>query len=181
MARARGCSERVSRPRTIARTSLSRPRVPVTWGSPRVRVPVLSTTSTSSLAACSSTRLFLINRPRLAARPSPTMIDMGMANPSAQGHAIMRTLMAVTSAKDNWGAGPRSNQARNVRSANPTTAGTNTALIRSITSATGGFEFCASATSLIIRPSSVSSPTASVRIVRLPSRLRVPANTRSPG
>ena len=40
----------------------------------------------------------LISTPACAPRPTPTMIDMGVASPSAQGHAMMSTLTAATRA-----------------------------------------------------------------------------------
>ena len=41
---------------------------------------------------------FLINTPAIAPRPVPTMIDIGVANPNAQGQAIIKTATALTSA-----------------------------------------------------------------------------------
>ena len=160
-------------------SSLS-PRIAVTRGSPRVKVPVLSTTSRSIFAARSSTSLFLTSNPWFAARPRPTMIDMGIARPSAQGQAIIRTLIAVTSAKDSCGGGPKNHHNAAVSSARPTTAGTKTELILSTRSAIGGFEFCASAISRIIPPRTVSLPTASALTITLLSILSVPAQTAPP-
>ena len=54
-------------------------------GLPSVRVPVLSTTSVSTFSSVSSASAFLIRTPACAPRPVPTMIDMGVARPSAQG------------------------------------------------------------------------------------------------
>ena len=45
----------------------------------------------------SSASAFLIRMPACAPRPTPTMIDIGVARPSAHGQAMMRTLTAATS------------------------------------------------------------------------------------
>ena len=62
-----------------------------TSGSPRVSVPVLSSTTVSSDAACSSATAFLNRMPRLAPRPVPTMIAVGVARPSASGQVMTTT------------------------------------------------------------------------------------------
>ena len=42
-------------------------------------------------------RLGVLDRtPAVAPRPVPTMIDIGVASPSAQGHAMIRTATALT-------------------------------------------------------------------------------------
>ena len=66
-------------------------RLPTSFGLPSVSVPVLSTTSVSTFSMRSSASAFLIRMPKRAARPTPTMIDIGVASPSAQGQAMMRT------------------------------------------------------------------------------------------
>ena len=71
----------------------------VTFGLPSVRVPVLSTTRVSTFSMRSSASAFLIKMPARAPRPTPTMIDIGVARPSAQGQAMMRTVTAATSAR----------------------------------------------------------------------------------
>ena len=63
----------------------------VTLGLPSVSVPVLSTTSVSIFSMRSSASAFLIRMPACAARPTPTMIDIGVASPSAQGQAMIST------------------------------------------------------------------------------------------
>ena len=70
----------------------------VTAGRPSVSVPVLSTTSRSALASFSSASASRTRTPAWAPRPAATMIDMGVASPSAQGHAMMSTLTAALSA-----------------------------------------------------------------------------------
>ena len=95
MASASGCS--LARSTLAARRSSSRSSKPgagtiaVTAGLPSVSVPVLSTTSVSTFSMRSSASAFLISTPACAPRPTPTMIDIGVARPSAQGQAMMRT------------------------------------------------------------------------------------------
>ena len=67
-------------------------------GLPSVSVPVLSTTSVSTFSSVSSASAFLISMPFCAPLPVPTMIDIGVARPSAQGHAMISTATALTSA-----------------------------------------------------------------------------------
>ncbi len=67
-------------------------------GGPRSSVPVLSTTSTSSLPARSSAAAFLMRMPAPAPRPLPTMMAVGVARPSAHGQAITSTATALISA-----------------------------------------------------------------------------------
>ena len=66
-------------------------------GLPSVSVPVLSTTSVSTFSNRSSASAFLISTPAVAPLPTPTMIDMGVARPSAQGQAMIRTDTAAIS------------------------------------------------------------------------------------
>src|SRR5205807_729136 len=73
----------------------------VSWtsrGLPSVSVPVLSTSSVSTPARLSSASALRISTPAVAPRPIPTMIDMGVANPSAQGQAMINTATALTQA-----------------------------------------------------------------------------------
>ncbi len=67
-----------------------------TFGLPSVSVPVLSTTSVSTFSMRSSASAFLISTPAWAPRPTPTMIDIGVASPSAQGQAMISTDTAAT-------------------------------------------------------------------------------------
>ena len=84
-----GCSLARSTLAASRRTSLSvKPgagTTAVTAGLPSVSVPVLSTTSVSTFSMRSSASAFLISTPAWAPRPTPTMIDIGVARPSAQG------------------------------------------------------------------------------------------------
>ena len=75
-------------------------------GLPSVSVPVLSTTSVVICSSSSSASAFLNSTPASAPRPVPTMIDIGVASPSAHGHAMMRTAIALTSAYASRGSGP---------------------------------------------------------------------------
>ena len=102
MASASGCS--LARSRLAARRSSSassnarRGWMAVTAGRPSVSVPVLSTTSVSIFSKRSSASAFLISTPAWAPRPTPTMIDIGVARPSAQGQAMISTETAATRA-----------------------------------------------------------------------------------
>ncbi len=95
MASARGCSE--PRSRLAARRSSSGSsspvvgRIAVTVGRPSVSVPVLSSTSVSTRSNRSSASASRISTPAWAPRPTPTMIDMGVARPRAQGQAMIST------------------------------------------------------------------------------------------
>ncbi len=53
------------------------------------------------------------------------MIDMGVARPRAQGHAMINTATALTSAYESDGAGPQIAHAANASTAIEITAGTN--------------------------------------------------------
>ena len=82
-----------------SRSSTRRRRSTVTTrGLPSVSVPVLSTTSVSTFSSVSSASAFLISTPAVAPRPVPTMIDIGVASPSAHGQAMISTATALTSA-----------------------------------------------------------------------------------
>jgi hypothetical protein len=73
----------------------------------------------------SSATAFLMRTPISAPRPTPTMIDMGVARPSAQGQAMMRTLTAATRPNAKRGSGPKTDQAMKARIAITITSGTN--------------------------------------------------------
>ena len=101
IAAARGCS--LLRSALAAKRSTSPSVKPgaatsaTTFGLPSVKVPVLSTTSVSIFSIRSNASAFLISTPTCAPRPTPTMIDIGVARPSAQGQAMISTLTAATS------------------------------------------------------------------------------------
>ena len=67
-------------------------------GLPSVKVPVLSITKVSTRARVSRVAASRTSTPAAAPRPMPTMTDMGVARPRAQGHAMMSTATAFTSA-----------------------------------------------------------------------------------
>ena len=62
--------------------------------------------------------------PCSAPLPVLTMTDRGVARPSAQGQAMIRTATAVTIAEVKAGCVPKMNQATKVQIAIPITAGT---------------------------------------------------------
>src|SRR4029079_17448582 len=112
-------------PRSV---SMSKPGDGVTLtnlGFPSVRVPVLSTTSVSIFSSVSSASALRIKTPAVAPRPVPTMIDIGVAKPSAHGQAMIRTATALTSPNPIAGGGPKSDQTTKASAATATTAGTN--------------------------------------------------------
>ena len=102
IASASGCSDTCStaapRRRIPASSKPSAAVIAVTDGLPSVRVPVLSTTRVSTFSSRSSASAFLISTPARAPLPTPTMIDIGVARPSAQGQAMISTDTATTSA-----------------------------------------------------------------------------------
>ncbi len=67
---------------------------------------------------------FLNSTPTVAPFPVATMIDMGVASPSAQGQAMMSTAMALIRANAMAGSGPTNAHTTNVTTAMTTTAGT---------------------------------------------------------
>src|SRR5215510_2276259 len=96
----------------------------ITSGLPAVNVPVLSVTRFVTFSVTSIACAFFTRTPACAARPTPTMIDIGVASPSAHGHAMISTETAFTSAYDTAGAGPTIDQIMKVIIAAPITAGT---------------------------------------------------------
>ncbi len=101
------------------------PRSPSRFGLPSVSVPVLSTTSVSTFSIRSSASAFLISTPACAPRPTPTMIDIGVASPSAQGQAMISTLTAATRPNASPAPARTSPRRRTPRSPTAITAGTN--------------------------------------------------------
>ena len=81
------------------RSSVPSPtRTDTTRGFPSVSVPVLSTTSVSTWRMVSIASAFRKRTPMFAPLPVATMIDIGVASPSAQGQAMIRTATALRSA-----------------------------------------------------------------------------------
>jgi hypothetical protein len=70
-------------------------RIATTLGRPSVSVPVLSTTRVSTFSRRSNASAFLISTPDCAPRPTPTMIDIGVARPNAHGQAMISTETAA--------------------------------------------------------------------------------------
>ena len=146
----RGAADRPRRSRPPAR-----PRSP--RGLPSVSVPVLSTTSVSTFSRRSSASAFLISTPACAPRPTPTMIDIGVARPERaragddqhRDRGDQRVGEARLRARD----APRR---RTRASATAITAGTNQPDDRSARRWIGARLRCASATICTICASSVS-------------------------
>ncbi len=101
--------------------------------------------------------------PISAALPVPTMIEVGVASPIAQGQAMISTATAFTSPRVSAGAGPNTSHTRNVSAAAAITAGTNQSVTRSTSAWIGSLSPCASSTIRTIRESSVSAPTRVAR------------------
>ena len=179
-----GCSERVSTAATRARTSLySNPSAgtrSVSSGRPLVSVPVLSSAITlTSRNACKASPLRK-STPSSAARPVPTMIEVGVASPIAHGQAIIRTATALTSAKVSAGDGPKISQTRKVSVAAAITAGTNHMVTLSTSAWIGSFDPCACSTRRMICASTVFAPTLVTQKLKAPVLLIVPPTTSAP-
>ena len=138
---------------------------------PVVRVPVLSNTTVSTARDRSSTSPPLISTPRLAPRPVPTMIAIGVARPRAHGQATMSTATAASTPSPGRWATPA--QPSKVIPARANTVGTKTPAMRSASRCTGALEPWAASTRRTMPASAVSAPTAVARTVRTPLRLRV--------
>ena len=143
-------------------------------------VPVLSKIMAVTFDAVCNASPLRISTPASAALPTPTITDIGVARPSAQGQAIMSTVVADTIAKATRGSGPKFSQTNALITAIIITTGTKYAEITSAKRPIGGFEFCARFTMSMICASAVSLPTR-VALKRIePLLLIVPATTSSP-
>ena len=134
MAVAIGCSDLASTEATSRKASdrvqpLKTSRS-VTSGRPAVSVPVLSSAMVSTSAKVCSASPLRNSTPSSAPRPVPTMIEVGVARPIAQGQAIISTATLATSANPNDGCGPTASQIRKVAAAIAMTAGTNHMVMR---------------------------------------------------
>ena len=183
MAAAMGCSDRASRaaaqPRAWARSTPAPTATSTSSMRASVNVPVLSTTAMSTCSARSRISPPLMMTPSWAPRPVPTMIAVGVANPRAQGQAMMSTATAAVKASvAGW---PVASHATNVPRAMTSTAGTNTAATRSTRRCTGAREPWASSTSRTIWARAVSPPTLVASTTRWPLVLTVAPITVSPG
>ena len=94
------------------------------FGAPRVMVPVLSRIIADIFDAVCKASPLRISTPASAALPTPTITDIGVARPSAQGQAIINTVVADTIAKATAGSGPKFNQVRALATAIIMTTGT---------------------------------------------------------
>ena len=119
-----------------------------------------------------------IRIPSCAPRPVPTSRAVGVASPSAHGHATIRTATAAANAVV---ASSSASHTTSVTSARPITSGTNTAEMRSASRCTGALPDWASLTSRAIWASAVSLPTRVARTTSLPPMLTVAPATSSPG
>jgi hypothetical protein len=178
MARAIGCSLRDS---SRARTSKSGAdsSVPARLITPVVRVPVLSSTTVSIERVDSSASGPETRMPSWDPRPDETANAVGVARPSAQGQAMMRTVRPACRPI----AQPpvTSPQTRSVATAMAKTIGTNTAEIRSARRATAGLPVCARLTRSAMAASVVSAPTRVALTSSTPEVLIVAPVTVSPG
>jgi hypothetical protein len=135
----------------------------VSEGSPFVIVPVLARTTVRIRCAVSRASAERISTPFSAPFPVPTMIESGVARPSAHGQAMMSTDTALTSPRVSAGSGPRSNHTTNAPMAMKMTTGTKSPATRSASRWIGALEAWASRTSRTIWARTVSDPTAVAR------------------
>src|SRR5699024_10615796 len=125
-----------------------------------------SSTTVSTRLVDSNTSGPLMRIPNWAPRPVPTSRAVGVANPSAQGQAMINT---ATEAVNAIATGlPLTNQNTRVATAKTITIGTNTAEIRSANRCTAALPVCASSTSLANCANLVSDPTPVARTTNLP-------------
>ena len=115
--------------------------------------------------------------PAAAARPIPTINAVGVASPSAQGHAITSTATALINATSR----PRQyHPITRVMIAIPITTGTNTAETRSASCCTAALEPCACDTRRMMPASIVALPRAVTLQRNCPLPLMVAAYTDAP-
>ena len=183
MAWAIGCSEACSSaPTSRSASSRSTPSATVTSTRdilPVVTVPVLSSTTVSTRRVDSRTSGPLMSRPSWAPRPVPTISAVGVASPSAQGQAMMRTATAAVNAK--LALSPVPSQKPRVASDRRMTIGTKMPEMRSARRWTGALPVWASSTSRAICASAVSAPTFVARTIRRPPALTVAPAISAPG
>mmetsp|Transcript_17956 Transcript_17956/g.44499 ORF Transcript_17956/g.44499 Transcript_17956/m.44499 type:complete len:330 (-) Transcript_17956:858-1847(-) len=197
-ASASGCREFFSTAAAMANTSASltpsATTTRFTTGRPTVSVPVLSNTTVSNVCVRSSTSPPRISSPCLAPSDVPTSTAVGVASPSAHGHATTRTDAAIWSPSRS-GALPAAaavestegnilvptvDQNANVAALAPMTPYTNLPLTASARRCTGASRCCAASTIRTMPATCVSSPELTTCTVRAPSQLMVPALTPSP-
>ena len=142
----------------------------VTTGRPTVSVPVLSNTIASIRPACSRCEPPLTRMPRRAPLPIAALIAVGVDNPTAHGQAISSIVIARRTSPVNSSVNPDS---RN-------DAGTNRREKFCATVWIGARSCWASSTRAMIRPITVSVPTAVARTTIRPRITTDPACTRAP-
>jgi len=148
----------------------------VASGFPLVSVPVLSKTIVFTFFMVCMASPFLMSMPRCAPMPDPTTSAMGVASPSAQGHAMTSTAMPMPMAVL---MSVKKYHAMLLRSARMSMAGTNLLVILSASSCMGTLVPCASSTSCMICARKVSFPILLVLIWMMPSLLMVAPMTGS--
>ena len=180
-----GCSEASSS--DPARNNASRSSVsPETMTSindilPVVTVPVLSSTTVSTLRVDSNTSGPLMMMPSCAPRPVPTINAVGVARPRAQGQAMINTATAAVNAVVALSVAAAVSQKPSVAKARVITTGTKIADTRSARRWTSALPVWASSTIRPIWASAVSAPTRVARTTRRPPALTVAPATASPG
>jgi hypothetical protein len=146
---------------------------------PVVTVPVLSSTIVSIRRVDSRISGRLISSPSCAPRPVPTINAVGVASPSAHGHAMIRTATAEVNA--NVALWPAASQKANVAVVIVKTVGTKMPEIRSASRCTGALPVWASVTRRAICASAVSLPILVARTMRRPPALIVAPAISDPG
>ena len=172
------CSKEAARYKSSSSLTPSAANRSVTFGSPVVIVPVLSSATICTFPASSRETAVLNIIPFFAPTPLPTIIATGVARPSAHGQLITRTEIPRASANPN--PAPASSHTTAVTNAITITIGTNTPETLSATFAIGAFVAAASLTSLMICDNVVSSPTRTASHFKNPDWLTVAAETLSP-
>ena len=122
-------------------------------------MPVLSKTTVLIACVPSMCSPPLNRMPFSAAFPVPTIIEVGVAKPNAQGQAITNTAIAATKAGSNCPGWTNEIHIINVKIAIPTTIGTKYPEIISASLCIGALEPCASSTTLTMEARAVSLPT----------------------
>ena len=116
--------------------------------------------------------------PSWAPRPVPTISAVGVASPSAQGHAMISTATAAVNAV--VAPAPAPSQKPSVPAATAMTTGTKTPETRSASRCTSALPFWAASTRRAIWASWVSAPTRVARTTSRPPTLTVAPVTGSP-
>ena len=108
------------------------------------------------------------------------MRAVGVASPSAQGHAMISTVTIASNPRVKPSSGAKNIHAAKVSTARTMMTGTKMPAIRSTVRCTGALLPCAPCTMRMIWASTVSCPTLSARKRNAPLRFIVPANTAVP-